>query len=47
MILMTFVHAWTRDFEKHRKLAKKTFPLWLYVAVTGPFCYWMLKAFYQ
>jgi uncharacterized membrane protein YozB (DUF420 family) len=28
-------------------LAKKTFPLWLYVAVTGPFCYWMLKAFYQ
>jgi len=47
MILMTFVHAWTRDFVKHRKLAKKTFPLWLYVAVTGPFCYWMLKAFYQ
>ena len=47
MILMTFVHAWTRDFEKHRKLAKRTFPVWLYVAVTGPFCYWMLKAFYQ
>lgn len=47
MILMTFVHGWTRDFEKHRKLAKKTFPLWLYVSVTGPFCYWMLKAFYQ
>ncbi len=47
MILMTFVHAWTRDFEKHRKLARKTFPLWLYVSVTGPFCYWMLKAFYQ
>jgi len=46
MILMTFVHAWTRDFEKHRKLAKKTFPLWLYVAITGPFCYWMLKPFY-
>lgn len=47
MILMTFVHAWTRDFTKHRKLARKTFPLWLYVSVTGPFCYWMLKAFYQ
>lgn len=47
MILMTFVHAWTRNFERHRNLAKKTFPLWLYVAVTGPFCYWMLKAFYQ
>ena len=47
MILMTFVHAWTRNFEKHRKLARKTFPLWFYVSVTGPFCYWMLKAFYQ
>lgn len=47
MILMTFVHAWTRDFEKHRTLAKKTFPLWLYVAMSGPLCYWMLKPFYQ
>jgi len=46
MILMTFVHAWTRDFEKHKKLARKTFPLWLYVAVTGPICYWMLKPYY-
>jgi putative membrane protein len=42
MILMTFVHAWTRDFAKHRKLARKTFPLWFYVAITGPLCYWML-----
>lgn len=42
MILITFVHSWTRNFEKHRKLARKTFPLWLYVAVTGPLCYWML-----
>ena len=46
MILMTFVHAWTRDFEKHRSLAKKVFPLWLFVAVTGPICYWMLKPYY-
>lgn len=42
MILMTFVHSWTRNFEKHRKLAKITIPLWLYVAITGPLCYWML-----
>ncbi|MGC6426638.1 MAG: DUF420 domain-containing protein [Akkermansiaceae bacterium] len=46
MILFTFVHAWTNDFEKHRKLAKKTFPLWLYVSITGPLCYFMLKAYY-
>ncbi len=46
MILMTFVHAWTRDFAKHKKLARRVFPLWLYVAVTGPICYWMLKPYY-
>ena len=46
MILMSFVHAWTRDFVKHKKLARRVFPLWLYVAVTGPICYWMLKPYY-
>lgn len=46
MILMTFVHAWSQDFEKHTKLARKTFPLWLFVAVSGPVCYYMLKPYY-
>lgn len=45
-ILLTFVHAWTRDFAKHRKLAPKVFVVWLYVAITGPVCYWMLKDYY-
>ena len=45
-ILLTFVHAWSNDFAKHKKLAKKIFPLWLFVAVTGPICYYMLKPFY-
>jgi len=45
-ILLTFVHAWTRDFAKHRKLAPKVFMIWLYVAMTGPICYWMLKDYY-
>lgn len=46
MILFTFAHAWANDFDKHKKLAKKTFPVWLYVSVTGPVCYFMLKAYY-
>lgn len=46
-ILKTFVHAWTRDFEKHRRLARWVFLVWLYVAITGPVCYWMLKDYYQ
>ncbi len=46
MILMTFVHAWSHDFQKHKQLARKVYPLWLFVAVTGPICYLMLKPFY-
>lgn len=46
LILFTFIAAWTSDFGRHRRLVKWTFPMWLYVAVTGPLCYWMLRPFY-
>jgi putative membrane protein len=42
MILMTLWRAYTRQWEKHRKLAKPTFWIWLYVSVTGVVIYWML-----
>lgn len=45
-ILFTFIAAWTNRFAAHRRLARWVFPLWLYVAVTGPICYWMLKPYY-
>lgn len=45
-ILFTFIAGWTNRFAAHRKLARWVFPLWLYVAVTGPICYWMLKPYY-
>ncbi len=45
-ILRTFVHAFTNQFEKHRKLSKKVFPVWLYVAVTGPVVYSFLQPYY-
>jgi len=45
-ILFTFIAGWTNRFAAHRKLALWVFPLWLYVAVTGPICYWMLKPYY-
>lgn len=45
-ILFTFIAGWTNRFAAHRKLARWVFPLWLYVAVTGPVCYWMLKPYY-
>lgn len=46
LILLTFVAAWSRHFAQHRRMAKWVFPLWLYVAVTGPICYWMLRPYY-
>lgn len=45
-ILFTFNRGYTMQVEKHRKLAKITFPVWLYVAVTGPICYLMLMPCY-
>jgi putative membrane protein len=46
LILLTFINAWTNRFEKHRNMARWVFPIWLYVAVTGPICYLMLMPFY-
>ena len=45
-ILFTFIAGWTNRFEAHRRLAKWVFPMWLYVALTGPICYWMLRPYY-
>jgi len=42
LALATLVQALRRDFERHRKLARWTLPLWLYVSVTGVVIYWML-----
>lgn len=45
-ILLTFIRAYTNQFDRHKKMARWLFPLWLYVAVTGPICYLMLKPYY-
>jgi len=45
-ILFTFIAGWTNHFAAHRRLARWVFPIWLYVAVTGPVCYWMLRPYY-
>ncbi len=43
MIFATVGFAVTRKFEAHRKLAKWTYPLWLYVSVTGVLIYILLN----
>ena len=47
MVLFTFSHALHGDFKRHRALAKYTFPVWLYVAVTGVVVYLMISPYYQ
>ncbi|MCL4157717.1 UNVERIFIED_CONTAM: hypothetical protein GTU68_034633 [Idotea baltica] len=46
-ILFTYIRAYTNQFEKHVKLARWVFPLWLYVAVTGPILFLMLSPCYN
>lgn len=46
-ILFTFIAGWTHRFTAHRKLARWVYPMWLYVAVTGPICYLMLRPYYE
>lgn len=45
-ILFTWINGLTNQFAKHKKLARWVFPMWLYVAVTGPICYLLLKPYY-
>lgn len=45
-ILFTFIRGYTGQVKKHRKMAKWVFPIWLYVAITGPICYLMLMPYY-
>lgn len=45
-VLITYVRAITNNFEKHKKIAKITFPLWLYVAVSGVIVYIMISPYY-
>ncbi|MCO5230050.1 MAG: DUF420 domain-containing protein [Chitinophagales bacterium] len=46
LILFTFYKALTNRFDEHKKIARWTFPLWLYVAITGVLVYVMIHPFY-
>lgn len=45
-VLLTFVRAISGQFYKHRKIARITYPLWLYVAVSGVVVYLMISPYY-
>lgn len=45
-VLITFMRARLGKFPEHKKIAKITFPLWLYVAVSGVIVYIMISPYY-
>lgn len=46
LVALTFYRALRRDFERHRRIARFTLPLWLYVSITGVIVYLMLYQIY-
>lgn len=46
-ILFTAYRGLTSEFPAHKKLARITWPLWFYVAVTGPVVYFMISPYYN
>lgn len=47
LILITTVRGLSKHFDEHKKIARITFPLWLYVAVTGVIVYLMISPYYK
>jgi len=45
-ILFSAYRALTGEYDKHKKLARITWPVWFYVAVTGVIVYWMISPYY-
>lgn len=46
LVLISFTRALSSQFDKHRKIARITFPLWLYVSITGVVVYLMISPYY-
>lgn len=46
LVLTTVTRAWNREVDKHRKIARITMPLWLYVAFTGVLVYLLIRPYY-
>jgi putative membrane protein len=46
MVLITFSRALTEQFDRHKKIARITLPLWLYVTTTGVIVYLMISPYY-
>ncbi len=46
LVMITYLKGWAGNLVSHRKLAKITFPIWLYVAISGVVVYLMISPYY-
>ena len=46
MVLTSYVRAIQKQFDPHKKIGKITFPIWLYVTITGVIVYIMISPYY-
>ena len=47
LVLVTLSRAWRRRFDLHKRVARWTLPIWMYVSITGVVVYWMLYHLYR
>lgn len=47
LALFTIVRSWRGEFEKHKRIARWTLPIWLYVTLTGVIVYLMISPYYS
>lgn len=47
LVLITIYRSTSGQIEKHKKIARYTFPIWLYVAITGVIVYFMIAPYYN
>lgn len=45
-VLFAFLYGYTNQIEKHKKIVKFSYPIWLYVSITGVICYLMIAPYY-
>lgn len=46
LVLFAFLYGYTGQIDRHKRLVKFSYPVWLYVSITGVICYLMISPYY-
>jgi putative membrane protein len=47
LVLFAFLYGYSGQIERHKRLVKISYPIWLYVSISGVICYLMISPYYQ